>query len=120
MHPTRYALLSKLANNSVDITKLGDDDRHALAWLCSRNYVSVPMHGINRYSVTESGYNALADEAARLDSLIVTERNARRKARAEWIRYSITTLIALAALLKSFWPEITAAAARLSILLAHR
>lgn len=120
MYPSRYALLSRLVNGSADITTLGSDDRNALAWLRSRGYVNVPMQGINRYCVTDAGRCALEDETARLESQRIADQEARRKERIEHIRYAVTTLIALAALIRSFWPEISAAAARLSILLAHR
>lgn len=112
MHPDRFDLLARLANGSADITNLSDQDEHCLSWLISKQYVSVPLHGRNIYRVSDAGHIAISDEQYR-------RRIDRRKSRIDWIRYIITTAIALAALLKSYWPEISAAAARLSTLLTR-
>ena len=96
MHPDHFSLLVRLADNSADITQLSQPDRARLAWLRSQHYVEIPMQGINVYTVTDSGFTAIEDYR-------FLQKQTRRSSLIEWIRYSITTAIALAAIVISIF-----------------
>lgn len=87
------------------------DAREVVDVLCSMGYlVYRPMHHGFPKSIllTDNGrcyFERKADTAA--------------EKRVEWIRYAVTTTIALIALIKSFMPELTAIAASISKLLAQ-
>lgn len=125
MHPDYYAMLKRIKDHNIrNILDLDDDETEIFGELERSKYVHVREspyeHDYSKYSITSLGRRVLAEEDQRISDEQAALAYRARKDRCETIRYIITTVIAIIALIKSFWPEITAAAARLSILLAHR
>lgn len=123
MHPDYYTMLIRIKNHDIsNILDLGDAETAIFHELERNDYVCVrdAERDYSQYALTARGRRVLAEEDQRISERESDLAYRRHQNRVETARYIITTAIALAALIKSFWPEISAAAARLLILLAHR
>lgn len=100
-----------LSNNTEFFRRLQEDgDRWSvLQYLDAKGYISISQnpvsHKLLQIHISKLGVAYPEDVSARA-----------HEKRVEWIRYIITTAIAVAALIRSFLPEITAAMERLGLI----
>lgn len=101
----------------------GDNETAVLTYdefalLRNKGLVKDQMDGASGWfdALPEQGMCQLTDAGKSLHAYQIAEAKSKR---TEALRYRITTGIALVALIKSFWPELSAAVAKLLMLLGQ-